>query len=123
MTNLVEQKRLEDFKASGRVEKIVSATEKLDTQTVVLHGIAGKLANIVHTFQNDSYLLENALEENDIAGIEHYADIIDAKLDALDTKAIKTAISALSEAFGIEVVSTTKPTKDEAKKALGLKVK
>ena len=121
--NLVDQKRLEDFKASGKIEKIVETCDNVETTTAVMAGLCNKLSGIVHTLSNDRHMLEMALNDSDIVGIEDYTAQIEAKLGAMDTKAFKGAIDALAKAFGIEVVTSVKISKEDAQKSLGLKTK
>lgn len=122
MKNIINDLRVAEFVKSPRVKEILTTADNIKSAQIRFITIVNKLDNLIMGLESDRGILDFNFNEGNVDGVEATAEIMEAKLEALDDKKFLAGVVALEAIFGIEEAKAVDTVK-EAKEALGFKTK
>jgi hypothetical protein len=101
VTLLGEVQKLEiaDFVKGGKIKEIKETSDALDKLTVTLLAISAKMQRQVSLVHNSLFMLDDALNRNNIEDVEARIEETKEFLEALSVKEYTSPIKALAELF------------------------
>lgn len=120
--NFIQQAQLKKFTESTKVEQLTKAIETAEENSALFAQVSARLADTAIRLQDDVALLNHYADHNEIASLEALMEVVEDKIEAIETSALSEITTELGELFGItkQAKLSKEEKKKEAMKSLGL---
>lgn len=116
-TGLIQKMELEEFVKSSKMTDVRNAIKQANDTNIILETIANKFDNIVAYIDWDICMLDNYVNEGNIAWIEIVLAELEGKLETIQDKDFATNVNALAKLLGIETKAKANVDKEKIRKA------
>lgn len=121
--NFIQQAQLKKFTESSKVAQLAKAIETAQRNSALFAQVSARLADTAIRLQDDVALLNHYADHNEITSLEALMEVVEDKIEAIETSALSEITTELGELFGITKqakLSSKAEKKKEAMKSLGL---
>lgn len=120
--NFIQQAQLKKFTESTKVDQLTRAIEVAEENSALFAQVSARLADTALRLQDDVTLLNHYANHSDIASLQNLMEVVEGKIEAINTSGLSDITTELGEMFGIkkEAKLSEEEKKKEAMQSLGL---